>query len=182
MLYSLSNRGQLLGFHQNESTYVIGFVKKKDAFDVKRRKDNKFDGVYMQYGNRIDATTEVCMKILGLIGSDSEKDKGKCKGTKKTTFPYSVTLDVEAKLYIPKLQKNSNTNLARRPELIVKSINMNEFLMYPFEKQLGVVMPYEMVDETPNYYTYMAQVIDVDLLSDSERLTDKFGNENVDDN
>lgn len=99
----------------------------------------------------------------------------------------SITIDVEAQLYIPKLAVQyqefdlsglgaSGTPVWFQTELDVVGVEFQDFLMFPFEKHLGVIIPYELEAETSDEYVFQCSVIDPatppSLPKDDERIID----------
>lgn len=70
-----------------------------------------------------------------------------------------LLIDSEATLFIPK----SEYNLFTLPEhnlYYVNRVNYEEFVMYPYTKNLGVILPYVLIDESEEEFIYRSHVID----------------------
>lgn len=82
----------------------------------------------------------------------------------------SITIDVIARLYVPKISFINNTfdlsglggtSSAWIPsDVDVVGIQFQDFLMFPFEKHVGVVIPYEVEAENSEEYVFTCSVID----------------------
>lgn len=42
----------------------------------------------------------------------------------------------------------------------VYSVNFQEFLMYPFDKCLGIVLPFKLLEETRQKYVFLSWIVD----------------------
>lgn len=42
----------------------------------------------------------------------------------------------------------------------VYSVNFQEFLMYPFDKCLGIVLPFKLLEETRQQYVFLSWIVD----------------------
>lgn len=81
----------------------------------------------------------------------------------------SITLDIESDLVIPKSHPQaSQTNGA---QLHLDDMPRDEFLLLPFTRQVGVVLPFEIREDTRHNIVFSAQVIDAADSTDMFRMT-----------
>ena len=65
-----------------------------------------------------------------------------------------VVIDIEATLYIRKKTKDVSC-----PSLYIDKLELDDFMVYPFEKNLGIAMPYEFVRETTTHLVFLAEMV-----------------------
>jgi hypothetical protein len=71
----------------------------------------------------------------------------------------SVTIDTRALLYMPKAT-NGSILVENDAGIHLSTMDYSDFIMYPFENNIGVIMPYDLLYETPFEFTFTSQVID----------------------
>jgi len=84
-----------------------------------------------------------------------------------------VTIDTQATLFFPKLTRGSPLDPENDAGLHMATIDAADFMMYPFENNLGIIMPYDLVQERPHELLFKAQVIDpcIDPVSFAKSLS-----------
>jgi hypothetical protein len=55
------------------------------------------------------------------------------------------------------IDKNSGNDCA---VCDVHNVNFQEFLMYPFDKCLGIVLPFKLLEETRQQYVFLSWIVD----------------------
>lgn len=66
-----------------------------------------------------------------------------------------LTVDYGAKLVIPKRTIGESMT-----DYMVHNIESSDFLLYPFEKSIGIIIPQDYIRETKTNITYFAMIID----------------------
>jgi len=136
----IKNKSNILGFQHNNQNYIIGFQQKKHAIlvhkDICKESVNNIK-LFRHYTENIgDAVSQG----LHNLGFDESYD--------------DIKVDLNATLIIPKSENCINDN-----ELTIEDLEFEEFLMYPFNKHIGISLPYELCGENNNFL-FEAQVID----------------------
>ena len=72
----------------------------------------------------------------------------------------SVTIDTQATLFLPKHEVGAPHDPSNDMGIHLSTVDVSDFMMYPFENQLGIIMPYDLVHERPHEFLFKAQVID----------------------
>lgn len=72
----------------------------------------------------------------------------------------SIIIDPRAQLYIPKNQNPVSSHPLHDPGYHLDEIPYEDFMMYPFDKNIGIIMPYEIETEDDNMFTLRANVIE----------------------
>lgn len=70
-----------------------------------------------------------------------------------------LTIDSSATLFIPKFQ-GSSTYPLNDGGFHIKTVNYEDFLVYPMTHSLGVVIPFVLIDESSEEFMYRSHVID----------------------
>jgi hypothetical protein len=143
-IYSIKNSSGLFCINHRYKNYIIGFHSRILAYRVK---DNLPPNPHKYIYLKPDRIEEVSADInFGL----------KNMGLEDGSFVTDVNIDLQAELSIP---KNKNNIIVEDPYYI-EDLRFDEFLMYPFQKCLGVIMPFEIYREDEDRYIFLSQVID----------------------
>jgi hypothetical protein len=78
---------------------------------------------------------------------------------KSNGFDISLSLDVGATLFVPKC-KGSILDPMNDGGFHLSMVPEHEFLAFPIEHRLGVVMPYDLEDETLDEFMFKASVLE----------------------
>jgi len=71
----------------------------------------------------------------------------------------ALTIDSSATLFIPKF-KGAGDDPMNDGGYHINTVEYSDFLMYPVTKNLGVIVPYVLIDESDDEFTYRSHVID----------------------
>lgn len=77
-----------------------------------------------------------------------------------------ITVDYAATLYLPKKAQNKNKK-DMEEHYQLRYIRAGDFIMYPLDRSIGVILPLELLEENSMDLVYAAQVIDPCYLADS---------------
>lgn len=136
------NRSFLQVQNHNQS-YVIGFEKLEVASKVYNKlQPQVIENIFLLRSMRANISEEV----------NDELDRYGLSDFKVR----ELTIDVEAKLVIPKLRNVRNKN---KPYDLC-SMDKSQFLMMPFENYIGVVLAGDVENETSSIISIDCQVID----------------------
>lgn len=73
----------------------------------------------------------------------------------------SIIIDTRARLHIPKGDaKLPSDHPLNDGNFHLSSIPMEEFLMFPFEKDIGIIIPYDLEKEDDNEFVFVSQVVE----------------------
>jgi hypothetical protein len=130
----------MLGCVHDHKPYVIGFNNVRTARRVAMISQFPPD-VRLKRSHIIDVTSEVTEELSKL-------------GIGNINFT-SITLDVDS---LVEIAKNSDV----RDDYIfnVEPVEQEDFLMWSFEKNIGLIMPYDMHSEDDSFVVFKANVVD----------------------
>ena len=136
MPFTLKQGNKTLSMVQNQRHYVIGF---KNALTARK----------VQYSMHPEP------KLTLIRDTDIYlKDDFDAHG-----YDLSLTIDVKATLFIPKCV-GSTLHPMNDGGFHMQQYNDNEFLLLPVEKQLGLILPYELQEENEDEFIFKTCVID----------------------
>lgn len=72
----------------------------------------------------------------------------------------SIIIDTRALLHISKCKKPVSSHPLHDAGFHISDIPVEDFMMYPFDKNVGVIMPYHIEDENDDIITFKANVIE----------------------
>ena len=102
----------------------------------------------------------IAAKVLQHVDGEAKME---LMSTDKVSFHEPITqttllIDNQATLFIPKLQTFGKSD--PNQDLYLHSLPYEDFLLYPTQKQVGVIIPYVLVLEDNHEFIYTAHVID----------------------
>lgn len=139
-MYTIKSTKGLLGCTHNHKSYVIGFGSMKTARRVARISQFPPE-VKLKRTQTIDVTAEI-------------KDELAKLGMGNVNFT-SITLDIDSLVEIVK-----NTDIIDDYAYTVQHMEQEDFLMMSFEKNIGLIMPYEHHIEDDSIIVFKANVVD----------------------
>lgn len=137
------NKRMSIGFNSGYKPYVIGFASETFAQKVADQLCVKTDIRLQRY--RIEDVAEEINTGLRELGID-EAHRVK-----------NASIDLGATITIPKRPREQKTPTQ---EFIVETIPYDDFLLYPFNKHLGIALPYDLLKDDDEGFVFMSQVID----------------------
>ncbi len=72
----------------------------------------------------------------------------------------SVKIDTRALLFVPKLTSGDAMDPANDAGMHLSTVDHAEFILYPFEHNIGVIMPYDLLHDRPHEFVFRSHVID----------------------
>lgn len=141
-VYLISGKNGALAVAHNNRHYVVGFSRETTARRVSKTLPPASPKLRLEVSKVEDITHDINfgLRQLGVLDD--------------TTKVAGVTVATNAKLTITKCPD------CRPEDFSVSAIDRDEFLMYPFEKCLGVVLQNDLYAEDTASYTFLANVID----------------------
>lgn len=136
-VFVIEHKSDLLSVVHNQKKYVIG-THRRDIADVIRKKMGHEGDLYLGRKNVYDVTHDVNQGLQS-IGLDVNVQK--------------VTIDTHAELTI----------VNKETEGISYNIDLIEpedFLLYPIHKNIGIVMPYDLIKDNGYILTYLTNIVD----------------------
>jgi hypothetical protein len=143
-VYAIQGKNGYVGCSSRTKNYIVGFQTRIKAHEVKSKIDLE-PKIYLER-RHIEEITDDINSGLSDIGFSKNELRVK-----------DVTIDVEAKLTI---LKNLDGTPRKTKDLKIEQIPVSTFLMFPFDKCLGVIMPYDLWYEDENKYIFLSQVVD----------------------
>lgn len=136
----LRQKSGFLGYSKEARSYIIGFDSKKYAKAVCKTV-SKSPLILLSRHDVDDISDQVNIgaKAFGVDSMDVT----------------DLTIDTEAQLTITKSQERLLEEFYK-----LEDMDAGDFLCMPFERDLGVIMPYKLINETVNEYVFLSQVID----------------------
>jgi hypothetical protein len=147
--YILKQKSHALGFTELQSqrvrNYVIAFDNKTIARSV-HYCIHPNPSFRLERGSGIDISTDVNRLLL---------DSG------VHTVSETITIDVLAQLYIPKMQHPGGMhNPLNDGGFHLEELLQEDVYMYPFEKNIGVIIPHAINWESGSQMVFFSQVIE----------------------
>lgn len=142
-IIKIHNKNDILGFQHREKNYIIGFQHYKHANLVNENICKDSINKIMLLRHHIENVSREVSNGLKAIGSYESYD--------------NITVDLTASLIIPKSPDSEIQNVNNN--FIVSKLAFEEFLMYPFNKNIGISLSYELEKEN-NHFIFTSQVID----------------------
>jgi hypothetical protein len=177
----ISNGKNYLSAKSGIKDYVIGFSNHKDAYMIQRSLCKTPD-ISIRRTNFIDIAHEVKLNLMALnIPIEDAADEitidpdAKIEFKKAHLYDYDVLSGYESDIDYdldynidydidddvdPEDGSNDGSNDGSDDKLHITYIDSSEFLMYPFEKNIGIIIPYDLYYEDNNRYIYTANLID----------------------
>jgi len=147
--YVLKNKNQSVGvseYHGNRlHHYIVAFKSPILARKVHYTIDPE-PVLRIERQGRINIKNEIntCLEELGISGVDNE-----------------IYIDVISKLYIPKTKNPGGFNDPMNDGgLHMEEGPLEDYYMMPFDKNIGVILPYELFLEDSKNLVFLCQVID----------------------
>lgn len=150
-MYVIRTKHGNLGCVYNNKPYVIGFDKIQMARKVKNVL-TKPPVIILERNNMVDVTEEVKTGLLNF-------------GLDKLDVP-KITIDTNAELYVSKA-KDGDEVLS--DECDFEFMQQYEFMSYTFEKNIGIIMPYEESNENEHVMVMTSNVVDPSVNIDEFR-------------
>jgi hypothetical protein len=146
-VYTIKSPNGLIGLTHKCKNYIIGFPMIINAYRVKTDlhwKSN--DLTYIQDNNNEDISNDI-NDGLDSLGIDS------------SIHVNDVRIDLSAKLVLPK-KNYCNLLTGFGTAYSINHIDYNEFLMYPFNHNLGIIFPYELYREDKDKYIFLSRLVE----------------------
>lgn len=128
------------------STYIVGFKNPILARKVHYNMHPE-PKLRLERSDVIDITTDINKGLLevGTMGLTSAQ----------------ITIDVFSRLYIPKQEERGGPLLPINDGgFHLEEITVDKLYMMPFDRNIGVILPYDLESETSREIVLMCQVID----------------------
>lgn len=151
-MYVIKTKYGNIGCVYNNKPYVIGFEKRYHATKVRKILTNP-PIISLERNNLLDVTNEIRQGLLEY-------------GIDKLKIP-QVTIDTNAELFIGKAGKDN----ALYDECELELMENFDFMMLSFNKNIGIIMPYEESNENEHVMVYTANVVDPSINIDDFRNT-----------
>ena len=151
-LYLIKQRNKSLSIVDQNNHYVVGFRSALTARKVhyNMKSDMSSDALRLERAERLDVTRTV-KAGLATLGVSAEQFRAE-----------KVCIDTRALLFVPK--SPALTGSAFDPQhdagFHLATMDFSDFLMYPFEHNVGIILPYELLHERPHEFVFQSQVID----------------------
>ena len=151
----LKKNNNMLSLTFREKPYIIGFTSPIHAKYTSAwlHKDNV--QMHLRRKHFEEVHDEINTSLIGM--------------GMKPIHSHDVTIDVEAELYVPKAKE-----LDMKNGIEIEHVPFADFIMFPFEKYLGVVMPFHQAYEDDDCVIFMSQVIDPSETIDMFKRTLSF--------
>lgn len=145
MISLLRQNGRPLTFVDRTNRYVVGFPSTYHAQYVQRMIDNSTPDIHLQRSIIHDVTDDVNIGLSNLSQS---------------TRVQHITIDTDAVMSIQKYKKDMSGCFD------IDQVGMADFMMYPFEQNLGIAMPYEITNDNDDYIVFLSQIVDPGMSMD----------------
>lgn len=136
-MYTIQQKNKTIGMSHNERHYVVGFKSSKLARKV-------------QYALHPEP------KLILVRGTDIDLSKDL---QNKGINDLSLIVDTEATLFMPKF-KGSSEDPLNDGGYHLHNVLYKDFVTYPFTKMIGVIMPYDLLEENEEEFVFRSHVIE----------------------
>ncbi len=147
--YVIKRKTQSLGFTElhgpRTNNYIIGFssavMGRKVQYNIAAEPILR-----LERSDRINITTEVnsCLLELGVMSVNGD-----------------INIDVMSKLHVPRMEFPGGVmNPMNDSGFYLSECDLEDLYMMPFEKNIGVVLPYDLLYENNKELVFLSQVID----------------------
>jgi len=138
-----------LSLRDAQKTYVVGFPHKDIANRVAANISSNLDTMRLKRSMVEDVALDVKRSMMEMELPISP-------------VADTITIDVAARLSIQKslLYKGYNISDIADIENTIQKMDYNEFMMLPFSSRLGIIMPYDLVNENAHEYEFLCNVVD----------------------
>lgn len=143
-----NRHGYLMGFYQRGRSYVVGFPS---PMYTKRVQQGTTQKSRMFLSNHLPNTIPHDVVYRTLKGADGAR--------RPVADVESVAMDTTAHLNIEKRLIASPADLIV-PSTRVDEVSFEEFLMYPFRRNLGIVLPMELMMDHKSTFVFQCHVVD----------------------
>lgn len=136
-VFVIEHKSDLLSVVHNNRKYIVG-THRKDIADNIRKKLGHTGDLYLERKNIYDVTKDVNVGLRS-IGLDVNVKK--------------MTIDTHAEL----------TVVNQETEGIIydlDEIEAEDFLLYPINRNIGIVMPYELTKDNGYIFSYWTNIVD----------------------
>lgn len=164
--YSLIKKNNVsLSVAHNNKNYLIGAANYQVAHIIKSNLENNNSKLYLYRPNVHDITKDVHFGLSAMnmnhikvnkitIGTNVELSIYK----DHTLYPRSTIDGYHS--YDNKYDSNSESDTDKENLFSIEKIHAQDFLMYPIEKNIGILIPYEYVRENSEVITFMSNIVD----------------------
>lgn len=81
------------------------------------------------------------------------------KKIKQNNSDINIDININT-LYIPKYDKNKINIPINNEGFHLHTIKSDDFMLYPFSKNIGIIIPFKLIEENNNEFIFNAHVID----------------------
>lgn len=132
-VYVIRRNARMIGFADNDKPYLIGFMQMTHAYLVKKNL--------------------VVNPVIRLERMES-------LGNQVSQFEQAMNIDMNVQLSV---LKSDMTDLYNDGNMDVTVMDMDAFMTLPLLAKTGVVIPYELMEEDEEAYTFKCQIIAAQL-------------------
>lgn len=144
-VYVLKNKdANMMGFYQRGRSYIVGFPKETHAIHVQKCTTMK-SRMFVSNHHPDNVAHEVSYGL----------QKRGLGGVREASLD-SITVDTTAHLNIEK----KPLSMLMTPKCQIVTIDFDEFILMPFSKNIGVIMPMELLLEDKEKLIYESHVVD----------------------
>ena len=141
MAYVLKRGSKTVSVSENRRHYVVSFTDKSLAHDV-MSKMNPCLMLHLKRGISMDVTEDVAEMLFERVG-------------KRWTSPMSIEINTTSSLYVPKMSGGNKGDT-----LVMETIGLSNLYMMPFDQNLGLIFPHEIVYESKREMVYNCNIVE----------------------
>lgn len=146
-MYTICRGSKTVSVNSNNINYVIGFKS-------------------LSYVKKVQYNIHPEPKIILL--------KSNTQIVKNEGLAIDITIDNEATLFIEKHLGDALDPL-NDGGFHINTSKIDDFVLYPYSKNIGIILPFDLLDETENEFIFKSIVID----PPSDQSTDYFNTNNI---
>lgn len=134
-MFTINHKSRTVGLQHKDSHFVVGFKSVRMARKVMYQLHPE-PTLMVVRGDEIDLTTRIQAKGVDM----------------------NLVIDSSAALFIPKFEGSSSDPM-NDGGYHLHNVSEVEFMTYPFTKMLGIILPYELIDENDKEFIFRTQLI-----------------------
>lgn len=152
-LITIKRESKFIAISGDKKQYIIGFMNTRDAHCIKEQMNDSYN-VYVKSSNTYNISSNIKKTMLELnlpIYNISD----------------TIIVDNEAMILFPK-NENKNTNY----NYSLYNISYDNFVQIPLKNNLGLMIPYKMINENKEGYIFNACLISTYLKNNTNNIID----------
>lgn len=138
-IYMIRKNSRMVGFADSDTAYLIGFTQQTHAYLVKR--------------NLVHTPMVRMERVTTTIPRTEE-------------FRFGVDMDAKLSIVKERNDEFEEPVLWKDDKMEVVKMDMDDFVKLPITNGTGIIIPFELMEEDDDSYTFKCQIIDAGVAMD----------------